>query len=152
MVNYLKHQQKRQNMSRKELNREKRLVNLMHEKVCINNFQTNQILMHLYKQILSDGVDTETLDTTGKKLYKQCMKYMMYRDFGTLREMENDIYNTRVHMKRTQNNNEYFRLKNKVYEMNRINSEFRTKLLETDESRHLFNLCRNIYNLENMME
>lgn len=158
MKKYQKKQQKIQRSGHKRLMQEKRIVRLMHDKVLLNNFNLDNenVLMH---DAIVNGVKNEkgeiaelsydNLDTTSKRVYAFCKKYIMCNDILKLEEMENERFSIKEEMNNTKDEYTHDRLRKKYKEMGDKCNEFRKKLNENDESRKLFKQCIDIMNVHN---
>jgi hypothetical protein len=147
-MKYIVKQKKRQNASRRAINREKRIIALMHEKVVIANFSYNRNLVFMYNKICADEIAFEELDNNSKKEYKLCEKYMMWNDYQSLKleEQERDRVFTLLNL--SSKLEEYPAVKQKYRDLNHECKEFRKELTSTEEKRKMFYTCVGIDNLK----
>lgn len=156
MKKYQKKQKKIQTSAHRRLMQEKRIVRLMHERVLLNKFDSNNDNVVMYNAIVN-GVKNnndkmrelsyEELDSTSKKVFTFCKKFMMMNDIEELNEMEADRLRVKTEMNLANDDYTRDRLRKKYKEMGEKCTEFYKKLNETEESRKLFKLCKLIGNV-----
>ena len=141
-------QKSRQSMCRREMNREKREIKLMHEKSLINNFTSNQECINMYNKMRSDDFNLENLCTSEKKVYETCKKFVMYNDYKSLNEIEEEMYDLRDALDNEEEPQQYYELRTKYNALKKEHKEFRNMLTSTEDGRKLFGLCKGIDSLK----
>jgi hypothetical protein len=90
-MKFVAKQKARQAICKREMNREKRLIRLMHEKSVMDNFKDNREYTNMYNRILDDTLNLEGLCSTDRKVYNVCQKFIMYNDFKELKHLEENV-------------------------------------------------------------
>lgn len=137
-------QKVRQAMCKRELNREKRVIRMMHEKSIINNFKYNQDCLNMYDKMMSDNFNSENLCSNEKKVFQSCQKYIMWNDYNELKDLEKEMNIVRDAMDTEEDTRKYYELKKQYNSLKKEYIEFRRELTNTEEGRRLFNLCKGI--------
>lgn len=94
-MKFIKKQRARQAMCKREINREKRLIRLMHEKYVLDNFRENKDYMNMYNNLINNTLNQDGLSSSDRKVYNTCQKYIMYNDFKELDVLQEKIENLR---------------------------------------------------------
>lgn len=149
-MKYQEKQKRKQRSCFRALQQEKRLVKLMHEKVFFRKFDlypTPELIV-MYNNIIDDKVVYESLDSTNKKLYNECKKYVMFNDIKTLSEIEHEKQSVHDQMTHSKDEYNFERLKKKYRDLCDEYQEFRKKLTDTVENRRMFNMCNSVMTLD----
>lgn len=156
MKKYQKRQNKIQSSSRKRLMMEKRIVRLMHERALLNKFDSDNENVAMYNAIVNGvkdekgnvmEVNYDELDSTNKKVYNFCKKFIMMNDIEELNQMEEERLALKAEMQSAHDGYTHDKLKKKYKEMGEKCNEFYKKMTESSESKKLFNLCKLIGNV-----
>jgi hypothetical protein len=140
-MKYVIKQKKRQAASMRVMRREKREIQLMHERAVMRNFNNIEKNKAMYDRIMADDFDKDKLNNDEKKTYSLCKKFWMLNEYQNLMDLESEIQKLRYMMETETNGYEYSRLRKKLKDRNDEYREYKKKLTDNDEDRRNFNLC-----------
>jgi len=153
MKNIERKQKKIQRSARRRLNKEKRLVKMLHDRTKLEMFNNDSDNIAMYDSVLN-GVRNENgeykelnyddLDATSKRTHNFCKKYIMMQNIAELEDLDNDRIRVRNDMMRASNRNTYNFLNGKYVAAREKHRSLYEELTETPEQRNLYKYCKNI--------
>jgi hypothetical protein len=151
-MKYANKQRSKQSACRRAMNKEKKEIRMLHEKVSMSNFTSNEKINDMYNKYLRRELSYDNLDADGKKLYDSCKKYDMWNKYLKLKKLENEREYIGMLLDDVPDGDaedEYVKQYKKEYKnLGKKYNELIKSLTETSEDKKLFNLCKGIDNVQ----